>query len=117
MVVMTVTIKEIAERTGLSVPTVGHVLGRGGGRYSAETRRRVMEAAREMGYRPNLSARAMRRGRTGSAALILSRTRELTHSHIPLGLLDGLESELAENDMYLAVSRLSDDELSVGDFV
>ena len=114
---MSVTIKEIARRTGLSVPTVGNVLGRAAARYSETTRQRVYEAAREMGYRPNASARAMRQGRIGSAALILSRSKQNTHSHIPAGLLDGLDDELAKHDMHLSVSRLSDEELSRGDFI
>jgi len=114
---MSVTIKEIARLTGLSVPTVGNVLGRSAARYSAETRRRVREAARELGYRPNSSARAMRQGRTGCAALVLSRSRQQTHSYIPAGLLDGLDDELAQHNMHLTVSRLSDEELSKDDFV
>jgi LacI family transcriptional regulator len=114
---MSVTIKEIARRTGLSIPTVGNVLGRSADRYSAETRRRVLEAAQQMGYRPNSSARAMRQGRFGCAALILSRSRQQTHSHIPPGLLDGLDDELVQHDMHLTITRLSDEELSNDDFV
>jgi LacI family transcriptional regulator len=114
---MSVTIKEIARRTGLSIPTVGNILGRSASRYSQDTQRRVREAALEMGYKPNSSARAMRQGRIGSAALVLSRSHQQTHSHIPLGLLDGLDDELAGHDMHLTVSRLSDEELSRGDFV
>jgi LacI family transcriptional regulator len=106
------SIKEIARRTGLSVPTVGNVLGRAANRYSAETRSRVLAAAAEIGYRPNSSARAMRRGRIGCAALVLSRSRQNTLSAIPSGLLDGLDDELAKHNMHLAVSRLSDEELS-----
>jgi LacI family transcriptional regulator len=114
---MSVTIKEIARITGLSIPTVGNVLGRSADRYSAETRRRVAEAAQALGYRPNSSARAMRQGRTGCAALVLSRSRSQTHSYIPAGLLDGLDDELALHNMHLTVSRLSDEELSSDDFV
>jgi len=114
---MSVTIKQIAQLTGLSVPTVGNVLGRSADRYSKETRRRVLEAARTLGYRPNSSARAMRRGRSGCAALVLSRSRQQTHSYIPGGLLDGLDDELALHNMHLTVSRLSDEELSSDDFV
>ena len=114
---MSVTIKQIAQLTGLSVPTVGNVLGRSADRYSKETRRRVLEAARTLGYRPNSSARAMRRGRTGCAALVLSRSRQQTHSYIPAGLLDGLDDELALHNMHLTVSRLSDEELASDDFV
>jgi LacI family transcriptional regulator len=114
---MSVTIKEIARRTGLSIPTVGNVLGRAASRYSAETRQRVMRAAAEMGYKPNASARAMRQGRFGCASLVLSRSKQQTHSHIPNRLIDGLEDELSGHDMHLTVSRLTDEELSTNDFV
>lgn len=114
---MPVTIKEIARKTGLSIPTVGNVLGRAAFRYSAETRKRVLAAAAELGYKPNASARAMRNGRFGCAALVLNRSRQQTHSHIPPGLLDGLDDELARHDMHLTVSRLSDEELSTGEFL
>src|SRR5687768_16607026 len=114
---MSVTIKQIAERTGLSVPTVGNVLGSAAHRYSASTRSKVMQAVQELGYRPNASARAMRRGRFGCAALVLSRSHQQTHSHIPAGLLDGLDDELSLHDMHLTVSRLSDEELSSEEFI
>jgi LacI family transcriptional regulator len=114
---MSVTIKEIALRTGLSIPTVGNVLGRSASRYSAATRKRVLQAAQEMGYKPNSSARAMRQGRFGCAALVLSRSKQQTHSHIPIGLLDGLDDALARHDIHLTVSRLTDEELSSDDFL
>lgn len=114
---MSVTIKEIARRTGLSIPTVGNVLGRSASRYSPDTRKRVLKAAQEMGYRPNSSARAMRNGRFGCAALVLSRSKQQTHSHIPVGLLDGLDDALAQHDMHLTVARLTDEELSSNEFL
>lgn len=114
---MSITIKAIAQRTGLSIPTVGNVLGRSAARYSATTRQRVFDAARELGYRPNSSARAMRQGKIGCAALVLSRSHQSTHSHVPTGLLDGLDDELSQHNMHLAVTRLSDEQLSNEDFV
>jgi DNA-binding LacI/PurR family transcriptional regulator len=113
---MSVTIKQIAERTGLSVPTVGNVLGRASMRYSEATRKKVFAAVEEMGYKPNSSARAMRQGRFGCAAMILSRSHLNFLSHIPAGLLDGVDEELSLHNMHLSVSRLSDDELSREDF-
>jgi len=114
---LSVTIKEIAHHTGLSIPTVGNILGRSGHRYNAQTRARVLEAAKELGYRPNASARSVRNGRFGCAALILSRSRQQTLSHIPVGLLDGLDDELAQHNMHLTVSRLTDEELSSQNFL
>jgi DNA-binding LacI/PurR family transcriptional regulator len=114
---MSVTIKQIAERTGLSIPTVGNVLGRASARYSEVTRRKVFAAVEEMGYRPNSSARAIRQGKIGCAALVLSRNRFQILSHLPAGLLDGVDQELSLHNMHLSVSLLSDEELSSDDFI
>ncbi len=56
------TIKDIAERTNLSVGTVSIVLnGRGDEmRISKRTQQRIMEAAQGLGYLPNVSARRLR---------------------------------------------------------
>lgn len=62
---MAVTAKDIAGKLGLSQPTVSRVLsGARGHRVSPDTRQRVLEAARQMGYRPNAVARSLRRRRT-----------------------------------------------------
>ena len=56
------TIQEIAERTKLSIGTVSIVLnGRGDEmRISKRTQQRILEAARGIGYIPNVSARRLR---------------------------------------------------------
>lgn len=54
------TLKEIAQRTGLSIPTVHQVLNGYNVRFSAETRKKVLEAAKELDYRPNIAARGLR---------------------------------------------------------
>jgi LacI family transcriptional regulator len=107
---MAVTLREIAQATGLSVPTVGNVLGSGAHRHSAATRAVVLKAARELGYTPNASARAIRYGRFGCIALIMSRSKARTHSFLPIGMLDGIEDELSKHDMHLSVARLGDAE-------
>lgn len=67
---MGVTAKDIAEGLNLSQPTVSRILsGDTAQRVSADTRARVLQAAREMGYRPNALARSLRRGRTGCVGL------------------------------------------------
>ena len=67
---MPVTAKEIAHELNLSQPTVSRILN-GDTRlhFSAETRRRVEETARRLGYRANAVARSLRRGRTGIVGL------------------------------------------------
>ena len=58
---MSITQKDIAREVGVSQATVSDVLyGRPRGRVSADTRKRIMETARRLGYRPNASAQALR---------------------------------------------------------
>lgn len=50
------TIKDVAERAGVSIATVSYVLNNSAP-ISVETRERVLRAARELDYRPNIRAR------------------------------------------------------------
>ena len=56
------TIREIAEKTGYSLSSVSVVLsGKGDSRnISAKTQAKIINAARDMGYTPNVSARRLR---------------------------------------------------------
>ncbi len=84
-----VTVAEIAKQLELGTSTVAHVLnGRGAElRIRPETQQRVLDTAREMGYRLNSSARAMRTGRFGSVALI----QPSNAIFMPAGLLLGAD--------------------------
>jgi LacI family transcriptional regulator len=58
----TATMKDVATRAGVSQATVSYVINNTAGeQIPAETRERVLAAARELGYRPNAAARNMRR--------------------------------------------------------
>ncbi|HWQ58324.1 MAG TPA: LacI family DNA-binding transcriptional regulator [Clostridia bacterium] len=65
-----VTLKDIAERTGLSVNTVSRAL-RDKDDISESTRRRVRAVAREMGYMHNALASSLRQGQTDTIAVIV----------------------------------------------
>lgn len=68
------TIRDVAEKAGVSLATVSYVLsGRSGGstRISEPTKERVLEAAKELGYVANSAARGMRRGRTDTIAVVI----------------------------------------------
>ena len=60
---MSVTIKDVARCCGLSISTVSKVFN-GYLDISEATRRQVMEAAREIGYKPNALARALKTNRS-----------------------------------------------------
>lgn len=64
------SMKHVAARAGVSVKTVSNVIN--GVSVAPATRERVEGAIAELGYRPNITARNLRRGRTGILALALS---------------------------------------------
>lgn len=66
------TSRDVAQAAGVSQATVSLVLGdKWRGRVAEATAERVREAARELGYRPNLAARNLRLGRTRTILLVV----------------------------------------------
>jgi DNA-binding LacI/PurR family transcriptional regulator len=62
------SLKDVAGRAGVSIKTVSNVVN-GSAAVRPETRAKVQRALDELGYRPNLSARQLRGGRSGLVAL------------------------------------------------
>ncbi len=67
-----VTSHDIARRARVSQSTVSRVLT-GNTKVGKEARERVIAAVRELGYRPNAMARAMRTSQTGNIGVVVSR--------------------------------------------
>jgi len=66
------TSRDVAQVAGVSQAAVSLVLGdKWRGRVSEATAERVREAARDLGYRPNLAARNLRLGRTRTVLLVV----------------------------------------------
>ena len=66
------TSTDVARRAGVSQSTVSLVLsGKGEGRVSEATQERVRQCARELGYRPNVAAQALRMGSSRAVALLV----------------------------------------------
>jgi LacI family transcriptional regulator len=65
-----VTLKDIAERVGKSVPTVSRALANFPD-ISADTREEIQRVAKEMGYVPNITARNLQKQHTDTISLIL----------------------------------------------
>ena len=65
------TLAEVAQRAGVSIATVSYVMnGRGGVREA--TREHVLEIAKELGFRPNRVASALRTGESRVFGLVLA---------------------------------------------
>lgn len=67
---MGATLHDVAKLAGVSIKTVSNVVNSQAG-ASDETRERVHRVIAELGYRPNLSARTLRSGRSGVIGLIV----------------------------------------------
>lgn len=71
---MSSTMHDVARLAGVSIKTVSNVVN-DYPHIRPETRRRVSEAIDALGYRPNLTARGLRSGRTGVISLIIPEIR------------------------------------------
>ncbi|WP_232547158.1 LacI family DNA-binding transcriptional regulator [Propioniciclava soli] len=72
MVERRVTVKDVAKRAGVSQATVSYVLNETAGQtITPATQERVREAARDLGYTPSRTARALRSGRSDLVLLLL----------------------------------------------
>lgn len=72
---MGATLHDVAQLAGVSIKTVSNVVHEYP-HVRPQTRERVLSAIRELGYRPNLSARGLRSGRTGVIGLAVPELRE-----------------------------------------
>jgi DNA-binding LacI/PurR family transcriptional regulator len=67
-----VTSVDVARHAGVSQSTVSLVFsGKGRGRVSEATQERVRRSARDLGYRPNVAAQALRLGASRAVALVV----------------------------------------------
>lgn len=64
------TIKDVAEKACVSIATVSRILNKKG-KYSEETESRVHKAAEELGYTPNLTAKSLKTGLTGTIGIAI----------------------------------------------
>ena len=111
---MSVTQRQLATQLGVSQMAVSFALNDKPG-VNAKTRRRILDAAQEAGYRPNAAARATRSGTTGNVELILGQHEGV--SRIPIGLLEGVEEALTAHGLHLSLSRLPDEKLTEEGFL
>ncbi|HFD38668.1 MAG TPA: LacI family transcriptional regulator [Anaerolineae bacterium] len=99
----TVTLKDLAANLGLSITTVSRALA-GYGDVAEATRRRVQEAAAEMGYVPDATARRLRTGRTDTIGFVIPTSGPRFSDPFFSELLAGIGNEAARHNYDLLVS-------------
>lgn len=101
------TLKTVAEATGLAVTTVSRALN-DAPEIAEKTRRRVHEAARQLGYVPDRAAQRLRTGKTNVISLALHPHEEIIG--FGTSLIAGLSDALRYTAYHLVVMPIFQDE-------
>lgn len=100
-----VSMTDVAKRAGVSTSTVSHILNNT--RYvSPEITQRVKRAVEETGYRQNMLARAMRRGKTNTIGIIIPK---INPGHFYGQALSEIEACLGGQGYRLLIQASGDD--------
>jgi LacI family transcriptional regulator len=116
------TIRNVAQKAGVSTATVSYVLNNGPRQVNEETKKRVLQAMKDLDYQPNAAARNLANRRTNTIGLVLAGlsgssfissdffdyVRGISHATELSGynlLLFGDHSRAMEGDFYRQLSR------------
>jgi DNA-binding LacI/PurR family transcriptional regulator len=97
------TIRDVAERAGVSHQTVSRVINRQD-LVSAETRQRVEQAIRELNYVPSPIARGLNSNRTHSIGLVSTNISD----HFFAEVAAGAENEARRHGYYLVIASVEE---------
>ncbi len=105
-----VTSLDVAKRAGVSRTTVSFVLNNVTAmQISAETRKRVLQAAHDLGYVPDAAAQALASGRSKTIGLLLARQPHMIASDMFLTqVLEALVREVNQHGMRLLLQVVED---------
>lgn len=104
------TLQDVAKLAGVSTATVSKVLSNTP-YFSDTTRDKVMKAVKELGYRPNLAARALSSGKTHIIAVVFPFINDtIFKDPLVMRMLEGIEAVCTEQDynILLSTPRLKD---------
>jgi LacI family transcriptional regulator len=98
------SIRKIAEMTGLSTATVSHAIN-GTRAVSSESKKRVLEAAAEIGYRPNMAAKFLRNKKSKTVVLIMPGVRPgMPTNYFYMDVMAGVHARLDEEGYSLIIT-------------
>lgn len=97
------TIRDVAHESGVSRQTVSRVIN-GDPRVAPATREHVEAAIARLGFRPNLIAQSMARGRTHTLACLAPNLTDFTFASI----IEGAEAEARQHGYFLLSSSAPD---------
>lgn len=65
------TIKDVAEKAGVSIATVSRVVNQIPGHYNSETKKEIVQAIESLNYQPNFIARSLRSSKTQTVGFVV----------------------------------------------
>lgn len=101
---MRATIKDIANDTGLSVTTVSLVLNGKAHKIPEDTKKRIMESAQKLNYRPNQLAVSLVKKRSKTIGLIIPDIGNIFYAN----MVKGIEECCRENGRTLVLCNTND---------
>jgi LacI family transcriptional regulator len=104
-----VNLKQLSELLGLSQTTISRALN-GYPEVNEETRRRVLKAAQETGYRPNRAARRLATGKAGSIGLVMPIASEQAADIHFAEFQRGLADECLSHEFHFVIMPAQPDE-------
>lgn len=102
-----VTLKDVAQAAGVHPSTVSRALDPSKARLvNVRTRERVVAAAKDLGYQPDVLASSLRRGRTGTIGLVVA---DLANPYIA-PVVRGIENALEGRGLIPMIAETQDDQ-------
>jgi LacI family transcriptional regulator len=99
------TLEDVAKRANVSVATASRILSASTAPFRGETRERVLRASRELGYKPNLPARALASGKSHIIAAVIPRVYESPFTALgTLQILSGIEEACNQRNYHVLIS-------------
>lgn len=99
------TIYDVAAQAGVSLSSVSAVLNNRKNKVGAETKRRILDAVRDLDYRPSRVAQQLATGRSNTIALTFRRQPPQGASYYSIsGVLAGAVDAAAAMGMYILIS-------------
>ncbi|WP_207652949.1 LacI family DNA-binding transcriptional regulator [Anaeromicrobium sediminis] len=106
-----ITIKDVAKKAGVSIATVSRVMN---GNYpvSDKTKKKVMDAIRELGYRPNAIARSLKVNRTYMIGMVVPDISNPYYMEIAKGV-ERVVSKLGYNLIFCSSNENTEREMDL----
>jgi len=103
---VTVSIKDVARKAGVSIASVSRVLSGKPG-VSAETAERIRKVIEELDYRPHLGARGLAKRTTGNIAVVVPRGSFILNNPFFSTILEGVAKGIDKTDYNMLMSFTS----------